>query len=109
MDTPPSHKRATGTAVGGPKIFSTLTPIYKFTSYVAINHPLLTPMPQELCKLTNILAVRAREVDFFQTCTEVRGPPELDTLPSGAHPEAPLLRHAAEYGFPIALPQGMDK
>ena len=73
--TSPSYKRADVTAAGGPKILSNLTPFYTFTSYVAINHPLLTPMPQELCKLTNILAVRAREVNCFQTCTEVHGPP----------------------------------
>ena len=28
---------------------------------------------------------------------------------AGAHPVAPLLRHASEHGFHIALPRGMDK
>ena len=43
-------------------------------------------------------------------CTEVRRPPELATLPAGARPAAPLLRHtAAEHGVPIALLQGMDE
>ena len=35
------------------------------------------------------------------------GPPELATLPEGAHSEAPLLRHAVEHGVPIALPRLM--
>ena len=39
----------------------------------------------------------------FQTCTEVSRPPELATLPAGANLAAPLLRHAAEHGVPIAL------
>ena len=37
----------------------------------------------------------------------MRGPPELATLPEGAHSEGPLLRHAADHGFPIALSQLM--
>ena len=44
----------------------------------------------------------------FQTYIEVRGLPELMTLPAVAHPEAPLLRDAAEHGVLIVLLQGMD-
>ena len=46
---------------------------------------------------------------FFQTCTEVRGPLGLATLPAGAYPAAPLLYHTAEHGVPISLPRGMDE
>ena len=105
----PSYKRSPRTAPWGPKILSNLTPIFTSTPYVAINHPLLTQIPQELDKLANSLAVRAREVGFFQTCTEVRRPPELDTLPVGAHPAAPLLRHEEQHGVHITLPRGMYK
>ena len=96
-------------AAGGPKIFSTLTLISTFTPYVKNNHPLLTSIPQELGKLDNSLAEQAKEVGFSQTCTEVQGPPDLDMLPTGAHPAAPLIRHADYHGVPIALSRGMDK
>ena len=33
--------------------------------------------------------------------------PELATLPSGAHPAAPLLHHTEEHGVLVDLPQGM--
>ena len=33
----------------------------------------------------------------------------MDMLPTGAHPEALLLRHVAEHGVLIALPRGMDE
>ena len=79
------------------------------TPYVAIYHPLLTAIPQELGKLDHILAAQAKEVGLFQTCTEVRGPQELETLPAEAHTSEPLLRHAAEHGVPISIPRGMDK
>ena len=46
---------------------------------------------------------------FFQTCIEVRGPPELTTLSEGVLPAAPLIHHTAEHGVPIALPLGMDE
>ena len=39
----------------------------------------------------------------------MRGSSELDTIPAGAHPLAPLLHHASEHGVPIALPRGMDE
>ena len=71
---PPSYKRAAVTTSGIPKILSNLTPISTFAPYVAINHPLLTTMPQELCKVTNILAVRAREVGFSNMHRSVRSP-----------------------------------
>ena len=64
-------------------------------------------MLEELGKLANFLGAREKEVGFSQTCTEVRGSPDLDMLPTGAHPAAPLLRHAAEHGVPIAFPRGM--
>ena len=92
-----------------PKIFSTLIPISTFTLYKAINRPLLTSILQDLGKLENSLAARAKEVGFFQTRTEVRGPPDLDTLPTGSHLAAPLLCHAAEHGVPIALPRVINK
>ena len=79
------------------------------TPYIVINHPLLASIPQELGKLSNSLAAHSIEVGFFQICTEVHRPPELDTLPAEAHPAAPLLRHESDHGVPIALPQGMDK
>ena len=80
-----------------------------FTPYVEINHPLLTSIPQELGKLANSLAARAKEVGCSQTWTEVQEPPELDMLPTVDYPAAPLLLHAAEHRVPIALPQGMDE
>ena len=46
---------------------------------------------------------------FFHTCTGLRGPPELDTLPAEAHTYSPLLRHVAEHRAPTTLPQKMDK
>ena len=46
---------------------------------------------------------------IFQTCTELRGPPELAMLPEGAHLAAPLIRHTVEHGVPITLLLGMDK
>ena len=109
VDPPPSSKRAAGTAVWGPKIFNSFTHIYTSTPYVETRHPLLTSIPQDLGKLANSLAARAKEVGFFSTCTKLRRPYELATLPEGAHPAAPLLRHTAEHGVLIALPQGMDK
>ena len=48
-------------------------------------------------------------MDFFQTCTEASRPPELATLPAGAHLAAPLLRHAAEHSTLITLTQGMEE
>ena len=75
--------------------------------YLEINHPLLTYIPQELVKLANILAARAKEVNFSQTCTEVRGIPELDMLLTGAYTAAPLLHHTAEHVLPISLPRIM--
>ena len=48
-------------------------------------------------------------MDRFQTCTEVSRPPDLETLPSGAHLEAQLLCHAEKHGVPIALTRIMDK
>ena len=48
-------------------------------------------------------------MDFFQTCTEVSRPPELAMLPAGLHLSAPLLRHEAEHGVPIALTRGMEE
>ena len=42
-------------------------------------------------------------------CTEVCGPPELDTLPAGSHLAASLLGHAAKHGVHITLPQGIDE
>ena len=95
--------------VGGPKIFSTLTSISTLTPYVSINHPLLTSILQELDKLANSLAAWAKEVGFFQTCTEVQGPPDLDMIQTGAQPAYPLLRHAVEHGVHIALPRGMNE
>ena len=63
---PPSYKRAARMAMGGgPKVLSNLTNISIFNPNVAINHPLLTSIPQELGKLANSLAVWAIEVDFF--------------------------------------------
>ena len=99
---------AAGTEAGCPKIFSNLTPISTSTPYVAINHPLLTSIPQELGKLANSLAVRAREVGFFQTCAEVCRPLELDMLPAVLHPSASLICHAEEHGVPIALTTYME-
>ena len=64
---PPSFfKRSSGTAVGGPKIFSTLTHIPTSTPYVEIHQPLLTSIPQELGKLDKSLAARTKEVVFFR-------------------------------------------
>ena len=91
------------------KLFILLTHIPTSTSYVEIHHPLFTPIPQELGKLSNSLAAQAKEVDFFRTRTEVCGQPELATFPEGAHPASSLLRHAAEHGIPIALTQVMEK
>ena len=52
---------------------------------------------------------QAKEVGLSQTCKEVQRPTGLATLPAGAHTASPLLRHTAEHGVPIALPQGMDE
>ena len=65
-------------AVGGPKILSNLTPISTFTPYVQINHPLLTSMPQEIGKLANRLAARAREVGFSNMHRSARSPRTVD-------------------------------
>ena len=46
---------------------------------------------------------------FFQTCKDVCEPPELETLPAGAHPSAPLFCDAADHGVPIALLLRMDE
>ena len=35
-------------------------------------------------------------------------PPELETLPDGAHPGALILRHAEKNGVLITLPCGME-
>ena len=59
--------------------------------------------------MNNSLEAQAKEVGLFQTFTEMQGPPELDMLPAGAHPGAPLLRHSAENVVLIVLPRGMDK
>ena len=64
---------------------------------------------RELGKLASNIAAQEREVEFFLTYIEVCGPPELKTLPAGAHPVASLLCHAAEYGATISLPRGMGK
>ena len=90
-------------AEGGPKTIYNLTLTSLYTPYIAINHPLLTSIIQELGKVTNSLAVWEIEVVFSQTCTEVRGYPETKTLPEGAHPEAPPLRHATENGVLITF------
>ena len=42
-------------------------------------------------------------------CTEVCGPPELDTLPAGSHLAASLLGHSEKHGVHIALPQVIDE
>ena len=47
-------------------LFSNPTPISTSTPYVAINHPFLTSIPQDLGKLANSLDSRAREVEFFK-------------------------------------------
>ena len=39
----------------------------------------------------------------------MQGPPEVETLPDGVHPAAPLLRHTDKYSVPVALPRRMDK
>ena len=44
---------------------------------------------------------------FYPTKIILLGTPV--TLPAGAHPAAPLLRHAAEHGVLIALRQGIGK
>ena len=93
----------------GTKIFSTITPISTFIPYVVINYPLLTSISQELRKSANSLAAQAKEVGFSQTCTEVRGLPELNILSTGMHPAVPLQRHATEHKVSIALQQEMDK
>ena len=108
MDTTPSHKRAAGTAVRGPKIFSTHTPISTFNPNVAVNHPLPTSIQKELGYLSNHLAARAKNVRFSNTCTEKRGPPKLYILQIGAHPETLLLHNAAEQRVSISLHQGID-
>ena len=72
--TSPSYKRADVTAAGGPKILSNLTPISKSTPYVAINHPLLTSILQEIGNLANSLAVQAIEVVFFKHAHSCAGP-----------------------------------
>ena len=59
---------------GGPKILSNFTHIYTSTPYVAINHPLLTSNPQELSKLSNSLAARARDVVFSKMHRSVWAP-----------------------------------
>ena len=38
----------------------------------------------------------------------MRAPPELETLPDGAHPGALILRHAEKNGVLITLPCGME-
>ena len=41
-------------------------------------------------------------------CTEVRRPPEVATLPAGAHPASPILHHTAEHDTLISLTWGID-
>ena len=72
---PPSYKKYSGTAAGVPKIFSTITPISTSTPYIDINHPLLASISQELGNFADSLAELAKEVGFYQTCTEVCGSP----------------------------------
>ena len=43
----------------------------------------------------------------FQSCTKVRRPPELATLPDRAYPASPLISHSEEHGVLVALLQGM--
>ena len=72
---PPSYKKYSGTAAGFPKIFYNITPISTSTPCIDINHPLLASIPQELGNLADSLAEWAKEVGFYQTCTEVCGSP----------------------------------
>ena len=70
----PSYKRAAGMVVGVTKILCHLTLISTSTPYVAINHPLLTSILQEIGNLANSLAVQAIEVVFFKHAYNCIGP-----------------------------------
>ena len=108
VDPPNYSNRSSRTAVGVQNIFKS---IHKFTTptpSVESKHPLFTSIPQEIVKFSKILAEQADEI-FLQTWNELRGYPELETLPTVAHPTDLFLPHAAENGFPIALPWGMDE
>ena len=76
--------------------------------YVGSHHPLLTLTPQEIGKLENNLAAQEKELGF-QTFTEVCRPPELATIPKGAHQLPPILRHTSDHSVLINFSQGLEK
>ena len=105
MCPPISRKRVAGIAAEGASKLKMLSLLTSRTLDKAI--PVNPFTPTDLSECANIMGNRKSYIEFFQACVEARVPPELEDLPVGSHPAAPILSHTSKHGVPINIPCGM--